>query len=122
VTARIRLSMAAEVDIVEILAWSERNFGPGARERYERLISIALSDIAAAPLGPGGAARPDLGEGARSWHLRASRERAHGAGGGVQRPRHFIIYRLEASGLVAIGRVLHDAMELHRHLRRSDWD
>ena len=33
----------------------------------------------------------------------------------VRRPRHFVIYRFE-SGLVEVGRLLHDAMELARHL------
>jgi toxin ParE1/3/4 len=35
--------------------------------------------------------------------------------GTVHRPRHFLIYRVEPA-LVAVGRVLHDAMELTRHL------
>jgi len=33
----------------------------------------------------------------------------------VRRPRRFLVYRCEPT-LVVIGRVLHDAMELARHL------
>jgi toxin ParE1/3/4 len=33
----------------------------------------------------------------------------------VRRPRHFLIYRFEPS-LLVVGRVLHEAMELARHL------
>jgi hypothetical protein len=33
----------------------------------------------------------------------------------VRRPRHFLVYRFEPARLV-VGRVLHDAMELARHL------
>jgi toxin ParE1/3/4 len=32
-----------------------------------------------------------------------------------RRPRHFLIYRLDGD-IVVIGRVLHDAMELARHM------
>ena len=117
-----RLTGAAETDIVEILAWSQTQFGDAARRRYERLVVAGLLDVAADPLRPGSIARPELGDGVRSWHLHGSRERAKGVDGIVQRPRHFLIYR-PLNGLVVIGRVLHDAMELERHLRGDDaWD
>ncbi|MFT3663769.1 hypothetical protein [Piscinibacter sp.] len=84
-----------------------------------RLSAAALRDIAAQPERPGSIDRPELGAGVRSWHLRLSRERA--ASGPVRRPRHFLVYRVEP-GLVVIGRVLHDAMELARHLDPgADW-
>ena len=109
-----RLTDAAQSDIVEILAWSEAQFGEAARKRYERLIVTALRDIAAAPDRPGCVARPELGTDVRSWHLRGSRDR--GPDGVVNRPRHFLLYKEIDPQLVAIGRVLHDAMELRRHL------
>ena len=120
--ADFRLTEAAETDIVEILAWSEAQFGRDARIRYERLIVTGLLDIASEPFRAGSAGRPELGEGVRSWHLRGSRERARGDEGVVQRPRHFLIYRpMEA--LIVVARVLHDSMELERHLGQSDpWD
>jgi toxin ParE1/3/4 len=118
-----RLTKAAETDIVEILAWSESQFGGVARRRYERLIVTALIDIAADPVRPGSLARPELGGDVRSWHLHGSRERARGPDGVVQRPRHFLIYRPVDAALIAIGRILHDAMELERHLQDPGvWD
>jgi toxin ParE1/3/4 len=40
----------------------------------------------------------------------------------VRRPRHFLVYRTEPK-LVVIGRVLHDAMELARHLDpETSWE
>lgn len=111
-----RLTDAAQSDIVEILAWSQARFGEAARKRYERLIITALRDIAGAPERPGSVARPELGADVRSWHLRGSRDRARGPDGVVNRPRHFLLYRMIDPRLVAIGRVLHDAMELRRHL------
>lgn len=116
---RYRLSAAAQADIVAILAWTDEQFGEAARLRYQALIVAALRDIADEPDRPGSIARPELGAGVRSWHLRLSRERA--APGPVRRPRHFFVYRAEP-GLVVIGRVLHDAMELARHLDAgADW-
>ena len=120
--ADLRLTEAAETDIVEILAWSQAEFGEAARRRYERLIAGAISDVVSDPHRPGSLPRPELGEGVRSWHLRGSRERTRDEGQIVQRPRHFMIYR-PVETVIVVGRVLHDAMELERHLRAvGAWD
>ena len=110
---RYRLSAAAQADVVEILAWTQEQFGNAARLRYQALIVAALRDIAAQPDRPGSIDRPELGAGVRSWHLQLSRDRA--GAGIVRRPRHFVIYRARP-GVVVVGRVLHDAMELTRRL------
>ncbi len=119
---RYRLSEAAQVDVLGILAWTHQQFGETARLRYERLVVAALRDVASNPDRPGSIARPELGAGVRSWHLRLSR--LHNGPGVefVRRPRHFLMYRTEP-GLVVIGRVLHDAMELARHLdSEANWE
>ncbi len=111
---RYRLSDAAQADVIDILVWTEEQFGEAARLRYESLIVAGLRDVAIQPDRPGSIARPELGAGVRSWHLRLSR--AHGKGAmAVRRPRHFLIYRIEPE-LVVVGRVLHDVMELAQHL------
>lgn len=112
---RYRLSEAAQGDMLEILAWTDEQFGEGARLRYENLIIAALRDVARQPDREGSLARPEFGAGVRSWHLRLSREHVSPGVGLVRRPRHFLVYRLEP-GLVVVGRVLHDAMELAQHL------
>jgi toxin ParE1/3/4 len=108
---RYRLSDAAQGDVLDILAWTNEPFGEAARLRYESLIVAALRDLARQPERPGSLARPELGAAVRSWHLRLSREHVEPGVRVVRRPRHFIVYRLEP-GLVVVGRVLHDAMEL----------
>jgi plasmid stabilization system protein ParE len=35
----------------------------------------------------------------------------------VKDPRHFLIYRVNRAGIVEIARVLHDSMDLPRHIR-----
>lgn len=112
---RYRISNSAQSDILDILGWSHEQFGEIARLRYEALIIAALRDIAMQPDRPGSIERPELGPGVRSWHLRMSRGRAHTEIGTVRQPRHFLIYRLETD-VVVIGRVLHEAMELARHM------
>jgi toxin ParE1/3/4 len=98
--------------VTDILAWSHNQFGDHARHRYEGLIATAIRDLAKDPTRPGSVERPELGDNVRSWHLRGSR---YTAGDVVRRPRHFLIYRVEDDILV-IGRVLHDTMELRRHV------
>jgi toxin ParE1/3/4 len=112
---RYRLSEAAQGDIVEVLGWTHERFGETVRLRYENLIVAALRDVAAAPERPGSLARPELGARVRSWHLRLSRAHVEPVVNVVRRPRHFLVYRFEP-GLAEVGRVLHDAMELVRHL------
>lgn len=110
---RYRLSHAAQADIVAILAWSHEQFGEEARLRYEALISAAIRDVAVQPEGPGSTPRAELGDGVFSWHLAQSRNRS--TGGVVHSPRHFLICRFDGA-VVVVGRVLHDSMELRRHI------
>ena len=112
---RYRLSSAAQADLLDILGWTHAQFGEAARLRYEHLFVTALRDVAHQPDRPGSLARPELGTGVRTWHLRHSRQHVAGDIGQVRRPRHFLVYRTEP-GFVVIGRVLHDALELAAHL------
>ena len=112
---RYRLSDVAQGDVLSILAWTHEQFGELARLRYESLIVAALRDVASQADRPGSLARPELGAGVRSWHLRLSRDHVKPGVGVVRRPRHFLVYRSEPA-LIVVGRVLHDAMELVRHL------
>jgi toxin ParE1/3/4 len=118
--AGYRLSAAAQDDLLGLLAWTEAHHGTDARKRYQALIVIALRDIASRPDRVGSVQRPELGQGVRSWHLRMSRDRVAASTGIVRRPRHFLVYRSEP-GQVLVGRVLHDSMELARHLNASTW-
>ena len=112
---RYRLSDAAQVDVINILAWTHEQFGEAARLRYESLIVAALRDVASQPDRPGSIARPELGAGVRSWHLRQSRDHMATGADVVRRPLHFLVYRIEPA-LLVVGRVLHDAMELALHM------
>ncbi|MDR1213075.1 MAG: type II toxin-antitoxin system RelE/ParE family toxin [Propionibacteriaceae bacterium] len=117
---RYRLSHTAVADIDAILLRSGRHFGEPARRRYAALIAAGIRDVAKNPSGADTRSRPELGDGVRSYHLRQSR--AHTTGGAVHEPRHFLIYRVDA-GDVVIGRVLHESMDLERHIdSASTWE
>lgn len=114
--AEIRLSNAAQADIVEILTQTHERFGEMARLRYEYLLVTALRDLAGEPGRIGSIERPELGDNVRSYHLSHSRDRARHESGIVRRPRHLVLFRLARPGLIGVGRVLYDAMEIERHL------
>jgi toxin ParE1/3/4 len=118
--AEYRLTHAAQADIVAILAWSDEQFGEQARKRYEALIVAAIRDAAWSSDDLGRTFRPELGDGVFTWHLAQSRD--HARSKPVRSPRHFLICRMNSDTLI-VGRVLHDAMELQRHLdSQRPWD
>ncbi|MCY7355758.1 MAG: type II toxin-antitoxin system RelE/ParE family toxin [Lysobacter sp.] len=117
---RYRLAAAAQSDIVQLLAYTQRSFGVAARQRYQTLLLTALRDVAAEPERIGSVARSELGEQVRSYHLRHSRDRAANADGFVRRPRHLLLFRWTQPELIDVARVLHDAMEIERHLPTDD--
>ena len=120
------LSPKARRDLRDAFRWSETKFGHDAQMRYEALIVQALRDIESEPDRHGSVERPEIMiEGARTYHIRFSRDRAKTALGVVHNPRHFILYRRrENRNAIDIGRILHDGRDLQRHLpedyRRMD--
>jgi len=113
--SRIVLASAARRDIRQALKRSEEKFGTRAAHRYRVLLKQALRDVAADPERPGSLERPELSKGARTYHLRFSRDRACPSGA-VTNPRHFLLYRRGDEGALEVARVLHDACDLERHL------
>lgn len=113
---KYRLSPLAEGDLEEILAWSHEHFGEQGRLRYEALIAQAILDVADDFRRPGCRSRPELAPGALTYHLLNSRDHVPRSQGRVRNPRHFLLVRLAADGRLEIGRVLHESMDLTRHL------
>jgi toxin ParE1/3/4 len=115
-----RLSPEAILDIEAILEWTHLEFGERGRRRYEALLTRAMMDVAANPERVGSRARSEIATGAWTYHLRHSRDRVRKSVGRVHRPRHFLLYRF-GGDQVEIGRVLHDGMDLTRHVSGDDW-
>ena len=106
----------ARTDIANILDWTLEHFGPQLMHRYRELMQTAIEAVAANPELAGSAGRPEIAENCRTYHLFHSRKDAGTRGNRVRNPRHFLLYRVPATGVVEIGRVLHDSMDLEQHL------
>ena len=110
------LAPKARSDIESILAWTQETFGPVTLKRYAKLIETAIAEIAANPECAGSAARPELAENCRTYHLLHARKKAGARGNRIRNPRHFLLYRVTVEGVVEIGRVLHDSMDFEQHV------
>lgn len=103
---RIRLGAEAEKDFVRILKYTAETFGPRQTEIYKATIAKALAELAVGPNVPGSAPREEILPDLRTLHV-ARRGR---------RGRHFIMYRAAEGQVIEVLRILHDAMELARHI------
>jgi toxin ParE1/3/4 len=112
----LRLSLHAEDDIISILAWTLDKFGSAACRRYEALLVEAFDSLCKDPEKFGSIARPEFGESLKTYHLRFSQDEARTAEGIVHKPRHLLVYQLRENQVLEIVRILHDSMELERHL------
>ncbi len=117
---RLRVTAPAERDITRLLDHSEWRFGRAARRRYERLLMAALADITRDPDRIGSRTLPELG-GARLFHMNRSRSPAD-ADMRVGSARHVIFYKFVEPDQVVVLHVLHDAMDLPRHLRPDPFE
>jgi toxin ParE1/3/4 len=110
------ISPKARSDIANILAWTHESFGPRAMRRYAKLIHTAVEQVAADPEVAGSEPRPEIAKTCRTYHLFYTRKIAAARANRVRNPRHLLLYRVTEAGVVEIGRVLHDSMDLERHL------
>ena len=101
---QLRISAQARRDIEEVLAWTLHEFGETKYDQYRDLIRRALIDIARNP--DLAHSRPELHGAARTFHISRRGKRA----------RHFFLLRLADDGVVEIGRLLYDGMDLSSHL------
>ena len=108
-------SLAAEQDIIEILAWSEGNFGEFGRIRYEKLIIAAIRDLTENPERYGTQRRDEVIENARFYHLVHSRKSVT-ADQRVKSPRHFILFKIVQGQQIEISRLLYDRMDIVQYL------
>lgn len=105
----VELTEAAERDLREIVRWTAGRFGREQARTYLAILRRTFRVLATGPAVPGARARADLGD--QLYTLHAAR--------GGPRARHLIVFRVtprEGDGLVEVLRILHDAMDLARHL------
>lgn len=103
---RVRLSAAAELDFLAIVRWTDANFGPRQATSYRATLVAALAALEEGPEVTGSMPRDEIQKGLRTLHV--SRRGLRG--------RHFVLYQARVAGTIEIVRILHDAMDLARHV------
>jgi len=106
---RVRLTARAEADVAEILEWSARQFGEAQARHYVETLTRAIEALSEGPWVPGAKARDEIGAGLLT--LQVARKGRRG--------RHFLLFRVGREAgrqVIDVLRVLHDAMDLARHL------
>jgi toxin ParE1/3/4 len=103
---RVRLGAAAEVDFANILKWTTQNFGARQSRVYRNALVQAIGELADGPDAIGSKARNEIMAGLRTLHI-ARRGR---------RGNHFLMYRAAPNSTIEIVRILHDRMDLQRHV------
>ena len=103
---RIRLGSAAEVDFANILKWTTENFGARRSRIYRDTLIQTIGELANGPHVAGSRPRDEILAGLRTLHV-ARRGR---------RGSHFLMYRPASNSTIEIVRILHDRMDLRRHI------
>lgn len=109
----VRLTAAAEADFEEILRWTVDQFGDVQARIYAETVSAALNDLTAGPTVVGARKRDDILKGLFTLHV--ARKGRKG--------RHFVLFRVGRApdgDVIEVLRVLHDVMDLPRHLPPAD--
>jgi len=105
----VSLAAAAQTDLDNIAAWSTETFGHAQAETYIEAILDTIDELTALTPPSRSIARDEIAKGMRTLHMRKRGRRG----------RHFLLYS-QTSDEVRIQRVLHDSVELSRHLPGED--
>lgn len=105
-TWRVRLGAAAEIDFANILKWTAENFGARQSRVYRDTLLGAIGELADGPDAVGSKARDEIMSGLRTLHV--TRQGRRGS--------HFLMYRAAPNSTIEIVRILHDRMDLQRHV------
>lgn len=103
---RVRIARAAQQDLSTILAWTQQHFGTRQARTYARTLALALRALTDGPEVAGVKARDDILPGVFVLHV--ARQGRKG--------RHLIIFRLGRKHGIEVLRILHDSMDLTRHV------
>jgi toxin ParE1/3/4 len=109
----VRLTATAEADFRNIIDWTLDQFGDKQARVYANLIAAALVALSDGPTTVGVKERPEIAKGLFTLHVAR----------GNRRGRHFVLFRIAGKGrarTIEVLRLLHDAMDLERHVPGED--
>lgn len=103
---RVRLAEQAERDMLDITRWTLENFGAQQTNVYGETLSLAIEALHDGPDIVGVAVREDIGLGIRTLHVMRQGRKG----------RHFVVFRMAPEQTIDVLRLLHDSMDLAKHL------
>lgn len=107
---RVRLAKQAELDLHGITIWTVENFGAQQAEVYAETLSLAIEALHDGPEIFGVTVREDIGPSIRTLHV--ARQGRKG--------RHFVVFKTAPEQTMDVLRLLHDSMDLTRHVSAAN--
>lgn len=106
----VQLGRQAEQDFVDILRWTKRSFGEVQARTYSESISLAIQALTDGPEIAGSRLRDEIEPGIRTLHVARSGRKG----------RHLVVFRVGGDQTIDVLRLLHDSMDLPRHLSAAN--
>lgn len=106
----VRLVAVSERDYEEVIKRSAQDFGPLQAEVYAETLELAINALR--EIGPkaiGVKEREEIGPGIFTLHAARSKRKAS----------HFLVFRVTELRTIEILRILHDRMDLARHISQA---
>ena len=113
ITWSVRLTATAEADFEAIIAWTREQFGETQARAYAETLTLAIGALNEGLVSPSVKARSEIGKQLVTLHVARKGRRG----------RHFILFRADTDPdrrLIEVLRILHDAMDLERHVPDED--
>jgi len=111
----LRIAAAAEADVRDILDWTAERFGDKQARAYAITLGATIGALLRGPTIAGARARDDIASGLFTIHVARGRRKG----------RHFVVFRASEGrdgNRIEVLRILHDAMDLPRHLETTEDD
>ena len=102
----VRLAEKAEHDLLDALVWTTDQFGALQADDYLETLTLALEALTDGPNIVGSKVRDDIGQGIRTLHVARLGRKG----------RHFVVFRIADAQTIDVIRLLHDSMDLAKHL------
>jgi toxin ParE1/3/4 len=109
-TWTVRLGRLAEQDYIEIVRWTKKSFGEAQARTYSETVSLAIQALKDGPDILGNKLRDEIEPGIRTLHVARSGRKG----------RHLVVFRVGGEQIIDVLRLLHDSMDLPRHLSAAN--
>jgi toxin ParE1/3/4 len=107
---QVHVTADAARDFSAIAEYTVTTFGERQARIYETTLTSAMNALRSGPNVRGSVARDEILPGLRTLHVARMGRRG----------RHLILYRASAGQSIDVLRILHDAMDLARHIPSDD--